>query len=178
MTNFESLEQLAYSYGVCVNQSILREEDALDGLYVALPDGSCLILINRHRTLAERTAALAEELGHHFKSIGDLRDTRDTAAAKSENLGRAWSYEQLLPFDILAHQIKSGHVNPWELADAVLVLLIAFCYLLGALRCGAFFSRLVLLFPSHADVFPMRNARVNVGLVFTNSVAVSYHYRR
>lgn len=119
MTHYEHLEQLAHSCGVRINLSILREEDALDGLYVALRDGGCLILINRHRTQAERTAALAEELGHYFKSVGDLRDLRDIAAAKSENMGRAWSYEQLLPFDSLDHQLKNGHGSPWELADAV-----------------------------------------------------------
>lgn len=118
MTRYEHLEQLAHSCGVRINLSILREEDALDGLYVALRDGGCLILINRYRTQAERTAALAEELGHHFRSIGDLRDLRDIAAAKAEAAGQAWSIDALLPRPELEIQIRNGNGTSWQLAEA------------------------------------------------------------
>lgn len=118
MTRYEELEQLAASCSIKIHLGILREDDALDGYYIALRDGSCLILINRHRPLAQRTAALAEELGHHFKSIGDLRDLRDIAAAKSERLAHDWSIESLLPMPALESQLQQGNGTVWELAEA------------------------------------------------------------
>lgn len=118
MTHYEHLEQLAASNNLPIDTSILQEDDAYDGLFLSLKDGRGIILINRLRSLAKRTAALAEELGHYFKSVGDLRDLQDILAAKSENLGRAWSYQQLLPRPILESQLKNGNGTPWELAEA------------------------------------------------------------
>jgi hypothetical protein len=118
MIRYERLEQLAASNGVGIDDHILREDDVYNGLIVGLMDGSHLILINRHRPLSVRIAALAEELGHYFRSVGDLRDLSDIAAAKSEALAHAWSIERLLPQPALQTQLENGNGTAWELAEA------------------------------------------------------------
>ncbi|NLG57638.1 MAG: hypothetical protein GX540_04430 [Clostridiales bacterium] len=119
MTQYECLEQLADQYNILINTQVMREDDPLDGLFVSLKDGGSMILINRHRTLAQRTAALAEELGHYFRSVGDLRDLSDIAAAKSELSGQAWSYDWLLPPPVLEAAIKNGEGASWAVAEEV-----------------------------------------------------------
>lgn len=116
MTRYEELEQLAHSCGIRIHLGILREEDMLDGLYVAMNDGTCGVLINRHRTLAQRTAALVEELGHHFRSVGDLRSLATVQARKSELAGHAWGIETLLPPAVLRARLEDAPA-PWELAE-------------------------------------------------------------
>lgn len=118
MTRFEQLEQLADSHDIRIDLHILQEDDACDGLFVALRDGCSLILINRHRALAQRTAALAEELGHYFRSVGDLRDLNDIVAAKSEALAHSWSIDQLLPQPELQTYLENGNGTAWEVAEA------------------------------------------------------------
>ena len=118
MTRYEHLEQLADSHDIRIDLYILQEDDACDGLFVALKDGSSLILINRHRALAQRTAALAEELGHYFRSVGDLRDLNDIVAAKSEALAHSWSIDQLLPQPELQTYLEKGNGTAWEVAEA------------------------------------------------------------
>lgn len=119
MTPYEHLEQLAASHGLLIDTDLLREDDPLDGYIVSLRDGSTLLLINRHRPLAARTAALAEELGHYFRSIGDLRNLRDIAAAKSERLAHVWSVEALLPLEELQAHFARGNGTSWEIAEEV-----------------------------------------------------------
>lgn len=118
MTRYEHLEQLSATHGIRIDLRILREDDACDGLFVALKDGSSLILINRHRALAQRTAALAEELGHYFRSVGDLRDLNDIVAAKSEALAHSWGIEQLLPQPALQNYLENSNGTAWEVAEA------------------------------------------------------------
>lgn len=117
MTRFEQLEQLAADSGLRVDEGVLEPHDPMDGLFVNGKNGGGLILVNRHRTLAQRTAALAEELGHFFKSIGDLRDLNDIMAAKQERLGRAWGYEQQLPPPLMEEHLMNGGGTAWEVAE-------------------------------------------------------------
>lgn len=116
MTPYEHLEQLAAAEGIPINTHILRKDDVDDGYFIALKDGRCIILINAWRPLSVRTAALAEELGHFYKSIGDLRDLSSIIAAKSENLGKAWGYEHLLPEPVLQEALHED-VSLWDVAD-------------------------------------------------------------
>jgi len=118
MTQYEHLEQLAHSHGVLINLLILQEDDPLDGYYISMPDGCSVVLINRHRDLAHRTAALAEELGHHFRSVGDLRSLASVENRKSELAGHAWGIDALLPLPELETQLQNGNGTAWELAEA------------------------------------------------------------
>ncbi|MBG9734578.1 ImmA/IrrE family metallo-endopeptidase [Paenibacillus alvei] len=68
-------------------------------------------------SLTEKTCVLAEELGHHHKSVGNILDQSDVCKRKQELRGREWGYARLVPLSSfkLAHQagIRTRH----ELAD-------------------------------------------------------------
>lgn len=118
MTNYEYLEDLAEQHGIVIDYSLLGNDDLFHGLYldfgVSLPK---VILINSHISRSEQLAVLAEELGHHFASYGDIIAQKDVSQRKQEYLGRAWAYEHLIPPDAVFTSCIDGEGTPWELAE-------------------------------------------------------------
>lgn len=110
------LEQMAHDLGVLVNYSVLRPDDPYDGLFMSWGDRA-VILINRHRSLTEQIIALAEELGHYYRSYGDSLKINTIAQIKSENAGRAWAYEKLLPASSLLEATAAGICSVEDLAE-------------------------------------------------------------
>lgn len=110
------LEQMAHDLGVLVNYSVLRPDDPYDGLFMSWGDRA-VILINRHRSLTEQIIALAEELGHYHRSCGDSLNLETVVQIKSENAGRAWAYEKLLPCDKLRHALCAKDQTLADIAE-------------------------------------------------------------
>lgn len=67
------------------------------------------ILISKHLSAYEKTGVLAEELGHHETTYGDILDLRDMRKRKLEEIARRWGYEKVLSFDRLIECFESGH---------------------------------------------------------------------
>lgn len=85
----------------------------LKGLY-----SDNIIWINKLiSTNVEKTCVLAEELGHHHKTAGDILDQTNVTNRKQELRARNWAYEKLVPLNkvIMAH--KCHITNRYELAD-------------------------------------------------------------
>ena len=116
MERLEALEARARKLGVMVDYAILRADDALDGLYLAWDAGS-VILINAHRSRSTQTIALAEEIGHHLKTYGNIIDLNTVTKRKAESAGRAWSYQALMPPEKVGRAVRSGVCSVWELAE-------------------------------------------------------------
>ena len=96
LSRLEALENYAGALGIILNDQILRKEDALDGQYLEI-SGRYMILLNRHRPQKNRFVALAEEIGHHIRSTGNITELATVSQRKSENAGKAWAIEFLLP---------------------------------------------------------------------------------
>lgn len=85
MNKLEKLEQEAFENKVKVHDYFLGE-DSLKGIYI---DGNIAINTSiRNRT--EKTCVLAEELGHHYTSIGNILDMNDVRNRKQERQARLW----------------------------------------------------------------------------------------
>ena len=82
------------------------------GLYA---DG--VIAINKDLAVREKTCILAEELGHHFTSYGDILDQSKHENEKQELRARAWAFEKLLPIDRFVTAFEHGCLNRFEIAD-------------------------------------------------------------
>ncbi|MFF2793493.1 ImmA/IrrE family metallo-endopeptidase [Lysinibacillus xylanilyticus] len=68
-------------------------------------------------SIIEKCCVLAEEIGHHHTTAGDILDLTSIENRKQEIKARSWAYERLIPFSkiILAHSI---HITSrFELAD-------------------------------------------------------------
>lgn len=65
----------------------------------------------------EKACILAEELGHHFTTYGDIIDQSDIRNVKQELRARAWAYERLVRMVDLINAHKAGIKGRYELAD-------------------------------------------------------------
>lgn len=87
--------------------------EELKGLYL---DGK-IYLCTTIKSEKERRCILAEELGHHFKSYGNIIDQGNVVNIKQENHGRKWAFEYLVPFEKMICASKQGIRNRYELAE-------------------------------------------------------------
>lgn len=55
--------------------------------------------IEKSLTSTEKKCVLAEELGHHFTTSGNILDLRYANNAKQERIAREWGVSKLIPYD-------------------------------------------------------------------------------
>lgn len=83
------------------------------GLYC---DGNVAIS-NDIDTEAEKACVLAEEIGHHATSSGNILDQSSAANRKQERTARVWAYNRLIGLSGIVECYKAGCRNPYEMAE-------------------------------------------------------------
>ena len=83
MTIYEELLEEANSSGLIVREKALSSSDGL--IY-----RNRIAISNNLETSVEKACVLAEELGHHFTSIGNILDMKDTWNRKQEQQARLY----------------------------------------------------------------------------------------
>lgn len=112
MTGYEKLLADADQENVIVTDQFDLSDTRFKGLYC---DGT--IAIKEDMTELEKKCVLAEELGHHYTSVGNILDQTDTSNRKQERRARVWAYCKLLSLDDLIDSYKCGCTNRYEIAD-------------------------------------------------------------
>lgn len=112
MTKFEKLLHEAEINGIRVYDFDLGDSD-FDGLYL---DGN-IALSDKMETSVRRACVLAEELGHHYTTVGNILDQSDISNRKQERKARAWAYEKILPLSSIRQAFIVGCREPWEIAE-------------------------------------------------------------
>lgn len=108
---YEKLLREAEQQGVDIYEKPMTTQ--FKGLY-----GSSVIWINKDiPTRIEKVCVLAEELGHHHTSSGDILDQRSIANRKQEKRARSWAYEKLVPLSKIVQAHKMRLSNRYELAE-------------------------------------------------------------
>lgn len=129
MTKYELLLDNAKSEDVTIIENYTFESNRIKGLYC---DNSIAISDNIV-TEEERTCILAEELGHHYTSIGNIIDTADTNNLKQEHQARIWAYNKMVGLRGIIDCYKANCNNRYEMAKHLEVtedfLNEAICYL-------------------------------------------------
>lgn len=108
---FEKLLQETEKEGIEVIE--MHFKGGLKGLY-------CDNIIALSKSLVndtERKCVLAEELGHHYKTVGNILDQSNIVNRKQERIARAWGYERLVGVESLINAYKYGVRNRYELAE-------------------------------------------------------------
>lgn len=85
----------------------------MKGLYV---DNTITINTNLD-TEVEKRCVLAEELGHHYTSYGNILDQSKIENKKQERRARAWAYDRLIGITGLINAYKHGCRNRYEIAE-------------------------------------------------------------
>lgn len=112
MNKLEKLEQEAFENKVKVHDYYLGEE-SLKGLYI---DRNIAINTSVNNSV-EKTCVLAEELGHHHTSVGDILDMSDSGNRKQERQARLWGYNKLIGLRGIIRAYEAGCQNCHEIAE-------------------------------------------------------------
>lgn len=112
MNDLEKEEQKAQVAGVRIDYMPFKNM-SIKGLYC---NGS--IAINSHiDTCVEKTCVLAEELGHHYTSSGDILDLDSVSNKKQERAARLWAYNDMITIEKLISAKEAGCSNRYEIAE-------------------------------------------------------------
>lgn len=111
MNKFEKLEDVAYQDDVDV-LNYRFESNNIKGLYC---DG--VIAIREDMTIPEKTCALAEELGHHETSVGNILNMTSAVNRKQERQARLHGYNRLIGLIGLVNAYEHGCQNRFEIAE-------------------------------------------------------------
>lgn len=113
MTETEKLEQEAYEHNVPVDYIKFRSE-RINGLYV---DGS--IALRDGMTAAQTADTLAEELEHHYTTVGNILDLNSVANRKQERIARVRAYDRRIGLSGIIQGYRSHCQNRHELAECL-----------------------------------------------------------
>ncbi|MBU5677881.1 ImmA/IrrE family metallo-endopeptidase [Alkaliphilus sp. MSJ-5] len=75
------------------------------------------VIIDRNLKVAEKTCILAEELGHHYTTIGNIIDQTKIENRKQELKARRWAVDKLIRVEQFIDAFKAGVRNRHELAE-------------------------------------------------------------
>ena len=88
-------------------------EESLAGLYI---NGH--VAINTSvKSLKKRTCVIAEELGHHCTSSGNILDQNDIRTQKQEHKARLWGYNESIGLIGIVEAFNHGCHNLYEMAE-------------------------------------------------------------
>lgn len=108
---YEKLLREAACLGIDVYEWDMPQR--IKGLY-----GDGVIIINKHvRSDVEKTCIMAEEMGHHHMTAGDILDQSSIANKKQEVKARRWAYSKLVPLQAIISAYQAGVRSRYELAD-------------------------------------------------------------
>ena len=111
MNTYERLQDEACEDGIDVIDYTFHS-NRIKGLYC---DG--VIAIREDMTIPEKTCALAEELGHHETSVGNIIDMASAANRKQERQARLWAYNKQIGLIGLVQAFEHGCQNRFEIAE-------------------------------------------------------------
>ena len=107
--NYEILLQEADSQALLVKEKPLRAHNGrIKGNRIA---------IKKDISTTEKACVLAEELGHHYTTVGDILDQSKTENRKQERRARLWAYRKMFDLVDLVSAYKYGCRNRYEVAE-------------------------------------------------------------
>lgn len=108
--NYEALLDEAHQEGLIVKEKPLKYNNGrIKGKRIAIRKDI--------ETSAEKTCVLAEELGHHHTSVGNILDMDDMRNRKQERQARLWGYNKLIGLTGIITAFRAGCQNRHEIAE-------------------------------------------------------------
>lgn len=111
MNTFERLQEIASNEDIEILETQFNS-DRIKGLY-----SDHVVAINKSiETTTEKACILAEELGHHYTSSGDILDLSIVQNRKQERQARLWAYNHLIGLHRLVEAFEHGCQGRHEIA--------------------------------------------------------------
>lgn len=124
--NYEELQIQACKDGIEIIEYPFKSSN-IKGLYC---NGT--VALNEDMTQVEKSCVLAEELGHHYTTSGDILDQKDIMNRKQEYRARLYGYNLKIGLTGLIRAYEEGCQNLYEMAEC---LDVTEEYLRNALQC-------------------------------------------
>lgn len=107
---YEELLEEADSQGLIVKEKPLKYNNGrIKGKRIAIREDI--------DTTTEKACILAEELGHHYTTVGNILDLEDPANRKQERRARLWGYDRLIGLHGIINAYEAGCRSSYEIAD-------------------------------------------------------------
>ena len=113
MTKKEELEQMAFDEGVPIDY-VNFKSNRLAGLYI---DGSVALKSGMSSTKTADT--LAEELGHHYTTVGNILDQTNIDARRQEKKARLWAYDKRIGLSGIIQGFRHQCHSRYDLAECL-----------------------------------------------------------
>ena len=112
MNTYEALQEEACRDGIdIVDYSF--DSPQIKGLYC----NGVIAIRQDIPTQVEKSCILAEELGHHYTTSGNIIDQSKTENRKQEFRARLWAYDRRIGLIGIIKAYKHGCQNRYEIAD-------------------------------------------------------------
>lgn len=112
MNIYENLCQEADADGITIKDYAF-ESERIKGLYCDDTIG----ISNSIDTTVEKACVLAEELGHHHTTVGNIIELQDVQNIKQERKARVWAYDKLIGLTGLIKAFERGCHGRYEIAE-------------------------------------------------------------
>lgn len=112
MTEYEKLLDDADKQHVIVTEKFDLSDTRLKGLYC-----DAFIAIDKNLTEADKACVLAEELGHHATTYGNIIDQSSVMNRKQERRARVWAYYLMLQFEDIIQAYEHGCQSRYDIAE-------------------------------------------------------------
>ncbi len=110
MNKYEALLEEAYNDGLTVKEKVLLSSNGrICGNRIAIRQDI--------GTTKEKACVLAEELGHHYTTIGNIVNLDTPSKRKQERQARMWAYNKQIGLDGLLSAFKAGCRSQYEIAE-------------------------------------------------------------
>ena len=111
MNTYERLQNEACEDGIEVIDYTFDSEQ-IKGLYC-----DSTVAIRKNMNTTEKTCVLAEELGHHHTTVGNILDMESASNRKQERQARLWAYNKQIGLRGLISAYDHGCQNKYEVAE-------------------------------------------------------------
>ena len=108
--NYEALLDEAQQDGLIVKEKpLIYNNGRIKGKRIAIRKDI--------ETSAEKACVLAEELGHHHTSVGNIINMENVSNRKQERQARIWGYNKLIGLTGIVRAFQAGCQSRHEVAD-------------------------------------------------------------
>ncbi len=107
--NYDFLIDVACQEGLSVKEKPFRTYDG------RIKDKN--IYIRKDMTTTKKACVLAEELGHHYTTVGDILDQDDTGNRKQELRARLWAYNKQIGLRGIIRAYEAHLTETHEVAE-------------------------------------------------------------
>lgn len=113
MTKYEELLEIASQEDVKVYENYDLSGTRLKGLYC-----NGIIALNKDiKTQTERVCVLAEELGHHYTTVGNITNLSDMNCCKQELKARLTAYNDRIGLQGIIQAYNARRTSPEDMAE-------------------------------------------------------------